>query len=54
MIKDRGLINDDGVRKVVTLLHYNFMAVDNKEDNNIIENMKGIKAMFGRPKKKRK
>ena len=54
MIEDRELVDDDGRKKVVTLLHYDFVSMDNEEDDNIVDNTKGIEAMFGRPKKRRK
>ena len=54
MIKDRELVDNNGCKKVVTLLHYNFVAMDNEEDNNIVNNTKGIEDMFGCPKKRRK
>ena len=52
VIEDRPVIDDDDNQKVVTLLHYDFIALEDEEDNNIIDGTKSIEEMFCRPKKR--
>ena len=46
MIEDRALIDDEGIEKIVTLWYYNFVAVNDAEDNIFVDATKNVSDMF--------
>ena len=52
-IEDRKLIDDEGDEKIVTLMHYDFVAAEDEEDEEVADGTKNAADLFAYIPRKR-